>query len=109
MTLRRYAQMKPSKGTVIPLSLRVAVKFRDMKARDEWPVCVGPIVGMPGDCAGQSEIDHVRASGGIGMKSPTELGNLVSLCSTHHREKTENGRKWRPKLLAYLEREGVTP
>lgn len=97
MTLRRYAPLKPSRGTVIPPRLRIEVLTADGG-------CVGRIIGMPGECFGALELDHVRASGGIGMKSRTTLDNLASLCSTHHREKTNNGRKWRPVLIAYLER-----
>lgn len=55
-------------------------------------------------CAGPIEVDHVRASGGLGMKSPTHRTNLVCLCAHHHRLKTEYGKTWRPILLAYLER-----
>lgn len=40
----------------------------------------------------------------MGMKSPTERGNLVALCVTHHQVKTENGRTWRPPLLDYIDR-----
>jgi hypothetical protein len=95
MTLRRYSKPKPSRGTVIPPKLRIEVLNRDQG-------CVGPRVGMEGECFGRIELDHVRASHGIGMKSPTEPGNLVSLCSTHHRIKTDNGKAWRPKLLDWL-------
>lgn len=55
-------------------------------------------------CAGPSEIDHVRASGGLGLRSESTARNCVRLCSWGHRLKTEWGRIWRPKLLAYLER-----
>lgn len=94
--IRRYAPIKPSRGTVIPQSLRSQVRAADKG-------CVGPRVGMPGDCFGGLEIDHVRASGGIGMKSPTEFGNCVLLCSTHHRVKTNSGKTWRPVLVEYIE------
>jgi len=93
--------MKQSRGTVIPLSVRLEVLERDFG-------CVGPFVGMPGDCFGRLELDHVRASHGVGLKSSTEASNLVSLCSTHHRAKTENGRQWRPLLLRYLDNPGGT-
>ena len=95
MTLRRYAPIAPSKGTTIPRNLRAEVVAADNG-------CVGPKVGMPGDCFGHLELDHVRASHGMGMKSETEKGNLVSLCSVHHRTKTNAGRLWRPKLLRYV-------
>jgi len=95
MTLRRYASMKPSRGTVIPPLLRIQVLRRDNG-------CVGPRVGMPGDCAGPLELDHVRASHAMGMKSPTEAGNLAVLCGSHHRLRTLEGRTYRPRLLEYL-------
>lgn len=82
--------------TTIPDWLRAVVIGRDGG-------CVGPKVGMPGECQGWGEIDHVRASHGLGLKSPTTLENLVLLCSYHHRLKTEHGRTWRPVLIDYLE------
>ena len=57
-------------------------------------------------CQGPLDVDHVRASGGLGMKSPTHRSNMVVLCRWHHKLKTEYGRTWRPLLLAYLERVG---
>lgn len=65
--------------------------------------CVGPRVGMGGECAWHLELDHVRASGGLGLRSRSTADNLVVLCSAHHLTKTVNGRKYRPLLLAYLE------
>lgn len=96
MTLRTYAPMKQSRGTVVPPETRIVVIQRDQG-------CVGPDVGMPGDCAGSLELDHVRASHGMGMKSETTAGNLVTLCGAHHRTKTNAGRTWRPVLTTYLE------
>lgn len=55
-------------------------------------------------CEGPLDVDHVRASGGIGMKSPTHRKNMVVLCRHHHRAKTEYGKVWRPLLLDYLAR-----
>ena len=76
--------------------------------------CVARLIYMPGTggvplnvlspCEGRIEVDHVRASGGLGMKSPTVRTNLVSLCSWHHRLKTDHGKTWRPLLIAYLDR-----
>ena len=97
MSLRRYAPIAASRGTVIPPQLRILVLERDKG-------CVGPSVGMPEPCYGSLELDHVRASHGIGLKSRTEADNLVTLCGGHHRMKTERGRTWRPVLLDYLER-----
>ena len=57
-------------------------------------------------CSGPLEVDHVRASGGLGIKSPTHRSNMVVLCRWHHRLKTEYGKVWRPLLLAYIERMG---
>lgn len=97
MTLRRYAPITPSKGTVWPTEVRMAAYIRDGG-------CVGPRVGMPGECSGSLELDHVRASGGIGMKSRSTLDNAAFLCGVHHRAKTNAGRTWRPALLDYIAR-----
>jgi 5-methylcytosine-specific restriction endonuclease McrA len=56
------------------------------------------------DCEGPLDVDHVRASGGLGLKSPTHRTNMVVLCRHHHRAKTEYGKVWRPLLIQYLER-----
>ena len=96
MTLRRYSTLRPSRGTTWPVSIQVQIRHRDV-------VCVGPRVGMPGPCYGSLEIDHVRASGGLGMKSRSTVDNGVLLCGYHHRFKTDNGRTWRPKLIAWIE------
>lgn len=93
--MRRHTPLKPSRGTEIPAALRRAVRERDGG-------CVGRKLDWPGECVGAAEIDHVRASGGLGMKSPTVLGNLVLTCSLHHRMKTEYGRIFRPRLVEYL-------
>lgn len=96
MNLRRYTALAPSRGTVIPDAIRRAVIFRDHG-------CVGPRVGMSTYCYGNVELDHVRASHAMAMKSETSERNLVSLCNRHHLERTLNGRKWRPLLLDYLQ------
>ena len=88
--------MRRSRGTSFPA---VVVNH----VREHQDGCIGPMAGMPGDCSGGIQSDHVRASGGMGMKSRTEPDNLVTLCGFHHRYKTANGRTARPILLAYLE------
>lgn len=104
-TLRRYTPLAKSRGTEIPSAVRNYVKARDNGH------CVGRIVGFPTVCLGRLEIDHVRSSGGIGMKSPSEAWNLVSLCGLAcHKWKTEHPRQARPLLIAWLERvEGHMP
>lgn len=92
--IRRYAPLKPSRGTVIPTDMRLRVLSRDNG-------CVG-FGRFPVTCAGPLELDHVRASHGMGMKSETSDKNLVSLCGACHRWKTGFGREARPVLLAYL-------
>lgn len=94
MTLRRYAPPKHSSGTHIPHLLRLEVISRDRG-------CVG-FGRFPVECSGPLELDHVRASHGMGMKSETSLRNLVALCWSCHRWKTEHGREARPILLDYL-------
>jgi len=102
MTLRRYAPLSASAGTSIPLSIRHAVLDRDRG-------CVCIPAGFPAEvqahCPGWPvELDHVRASHGIGMKSESTIANLVCLSAWCHRWKTEHGKTARPLLLAYLER-----
>lgn len=97
MTIRRYTAMKPSRGTVVPASMKVRVFTRDGG-------CVGFGRLPQVECFGGLEPDHVRASGAVGMKSTTCDCNLVALCSAHHRYKTEHGREVRPILLDYLSR-----
>lgn len=64
----------------------------------------GIAISTVSPCSGALSYDHVRASGGLGMKSPTHRRNGVILCLWHHRLKTDYGRTWRPLLLAYLKR-----
>lgn len=99
MSLRRYAPLKPSRGVVIPAEVRLEVLLRDKG-------CVGFRVGFPTTCAGPLELDHVRASHGIGLKSASTPDNLASLCGECHRWKTSHGREARPLLLTYLEAVG---
>jgi hypothetical protein len=79
--------------------------YAEVMARDGG--CVGPRIGMVGDCVGPSELDHIRASGGLSLRSRSTPDNLAVLCGRHHRTKTEAGRTWRPKLLAWVESQGV--
>ena len=96
--MRRYTELKKSAGTRWPPL--VAQQIRD---RDRY--CVGGRSGFPVPCSGAgTEIDHVRASHGMGMKSPSTTANGVLLCNLCHVWKTEHGRQARPLLLAYLER-----
>lgn len=103
MTLRRYAPIAPSRGTVIRPDIRQLVASRD-------GYCVCDRAGFPTEvqarCAGSSELDHVRGSGALGLKSASTPDNLVVLSAWCHRWKTEHGRQARPLLLAYLERVG---
>lgn len=96
MTLRRYAPMKASAGTRWPTEVREHVAEHQRQ-------CLGPLAGMPGDCAGVPELDHVRA-GGTGMKSKSIATNGASLCSWHHRLKTNQGKTYRPRLLSVIAR-----
>lgn len=97
--LRRYprppAQARPADP--IPADVRAQVRARDKG-------CVFGRLGIGHTCLGRLELDHVRASGGLGLRSASTPANLVTLCPWAHREKTLNGRRWRPVLLAWIER-----
>jgi hypothetical protein len=95
--MRRYTPLHPSRGTLWPPEVRKHVATHQ-------PLCLGAYVDMPGDCAGASELDHVRASHGTGMKSDSIAVNGAQLCYVHHRLKTEQGKTWRPPLIQAIAR-----
>jgi hypothetical protein len=72
-----------------------------VKERDRG--CVFAQLGVPHDCFGPLELDHVRASGGLGLRSTSTPDNLVLLCSSAHFAKTLHGRIWRPILIGWIE------
>lgn len=98
MTLRRRTPLKPSVGTRWPTDVREQARARDRG-------CLGPRVGMPEACLGEVQLDHVRASGGVSMKSRSTLDNAAHLCVRHHDMKTREGRRWRPVLLEWIDRQ----
>ncbi len=72
-----------------------------VRHRDGWG-CVGALLGFGPGCAGRIELDHVR-NGGMALRGPSTPDNLVSLCTAHHRFKTEHARAIRFVLIGYLE------
>lgn len=90
--MRRRSGLAPSQGTQWPSAVRAHVRTH------QWG-CLGAYAGMPGPCIGELELDHVRASGGVGMKSDSIAVNGARLCNPHHDLKTLNGRIWRPVLI----------
>jgi 5-methylcytosine-specific restriction endonuclease McrA len=105
MTLRRYKELKASRGTVIPADIRKAVLARDgwrcvCRAADFPEAVVAACPGLP------VELDHVRSSNAMGKKSESTTANLVCLSNSCHRWRTEHGREGRPLLLDYLARMG---
>jgi 5-methylcytosine-specific restriction endonuclease McrA len=97
--LRRYPaprQRGTSHPDPVPAAVRAHVRERDRG-------CVFSHLGIPHLCLGALELDHVRASGGLGLRSRSTPDNLVLLCPWAHRVKTLAGRRWRPVLLAWIE------
>jgi hypothetical protein len=101
---RTHIRRKAHKDPVTP-ELRAEVAERDGRCvlskldpthtcRDTW--------GNQIDPRGVFEIDHVMNSG-VGMRGPSVRSNLVRLCPWGHAEKTNNARRLRPYLVAYLE------
>ena len=99
--LRRYPR-RERRGDPRPLDPVTPSVRAQVRARDGG--CVFGRLGIPHDCFGQLELDHVRASGGLGLRSRSTTDNLVVLCPSAHRLKTLAGRRWRPVLLAWIER-----
>lgn len=90
--------LRRSAGTQWPPDVARAIWDRD------GGECVGPMLGMPELCQGAPTRDHIRASGGLGMKSRSTLDNGVLLCSNvHHPMKTNAGKRWRPVLIEYVD------
>ena len=97
--LRRSAPLTRSAGTRWPAEVREHV-------REHQPRCIGPLTDppMPDECWPPDEMDHVRASGGIQMKSESIATNAARVCHRHHEMKTHDGRTWRPRFLAVIAR-----
>ena len=91
---RRVSLRRKPKADPVTPELRLAVYERDQG-------CVGAKC-FDGRCEGRLELDHVRASHALGLRSRSTLDNLVALCTRHHEWKTTHGREARPILLAYL-------
>ena len=100
--LRRYPSLR-QRGTSRPDPVSQAVQAR---VRERDCGCVFTRLGILHECLGQLELDHVRASGGLGLRSRSTPDNLVLLCPAAHRAKTLDGRRWRPVLLAWIEAAG---
>ena len=70
--LRRYPSPR-QRGTArpdpVPPSVRAHVRERDRG-------CVFTRLGIPHPCLGALELDHVRASGGLGLRSRSTPDNL---------------------------------
>lgn len=100
--LRRYSPVKQSAGTRWPDDVRAEVERLDSRH------CVCARAGFPLDviarCGGDLQVDHVRASHGIGMKSPSTVANAVLLSAFCHKWKTEHGKEARPLLLDWIAR-----
>jgi len=94
---RRRSRPARPPADPIPAEVRAYVRDRDGG-------CVFARLAIPHACFGQLELDHVRSSGGLGLRSPSTPDNLVVLCPTAHFVKTLNGRRWRPVLLEWIER-----
>lgn len=95
MTLRRHTPMKQSTGTRWPPEVREHVYSHQ-------PRCIGTLAGMPGPCEGSDELDHIRASGAVGLKSKSIAVNGARLCGAHHRMKGDRGKHWRPRLITVV-------
>ena len=99
--LRRYPTSRRARGVQRPDPIPAGVRAH-VRARDR--ICVFARLGVPHECFGRLELDHVRASGGLGLRSRSTPDNLVLLCPWAHRLKTLQGRRWRPVLLDWIER-----
>lgn len=81
--------------------------YHHVRSRDGWR-CIGPAVGMPGQCDGPVQLDHIL-NGGMSYRGLSVPLNLASLCGyVHHPMKDSDLKRWRPLLVAFVARlEGV--
>lgn len=94
--------MAKSRGTEWPPEVRAEIE------RLDGGRCVCVRAGFPVEvvakCGGDRQLDHVRASHGIGIKSRSTVDNGVILSAWCHRWKTEHGKVARPLLLDWIAR-----
>lgn len=95
MTLRRRTPLRATRRAQ-PEDFSAETRRR---ARERDRGCLGPRVGMPEPCLGEIQLDHIRASGALSVKSRNSLDNAASLCVSHHDRKGREGRTWRPRLI----------
>ena len=100
--LRRRTPLKASAGTQWPAEVKAEIR------RLDGDRCVCARAAFPLDviarCFGEVYPDHVRASHGMGMKSPSVVSNGAMLSATCHAWKTEHGKEARPLLLDWIAR-----
>jgi len=86
---------KPQRDPVTP-EMREAVFARDGYS------CVAPRLGGSSmDCGGRDTLDHVRDEPRMGVRAPSDMAHLVTLCEGHHLW-TGWATAHRPELRAYL-------
>lgn len=101
---RRLNPTRGGHGRPDPVTEATAAAVR---ARDGG--CVAGRVGFPdsaGVCEGRGELDHID-NGGLGKRGPSTPGNLVTLCTRHHRWKTEHASTARPLLIRWVNRKAL--
>ena len=92
--IRRHPKKDP-----VTAELRQAVFERDRG-------CVaGQFIGSPVQavmCRGPLTLDHVKSEPRMGVRAPSDMAHLVTLCTWHHLE-SGWATSHRPELRAYLE------
>jgi hypothetical protein len=64
--------------------------------------CVAPYLGGSFmDCAGRNTLDHVKDEPRMGVRAPSDMAHLVTLCERHHLW-TGWATAHRPELREYL-------
>ena len=71
-------------------------------ARDRG--CVAPRLGATDPCSGAWTLDHVKDQPRMGVRAPSDLAHLATLCERHHLW-TSWATSNRPALREYLARE----
>ena len=75
--------------------------YRRVLERDHGCVMADHCGADPALCSIHLELDHIDSLG-FNLRGPSTLDNLVSVCSFHHKLKTEHAAYWRPLLRGYI-------
>ena len=86
------------------------IRERAIRAAKRGRICVAPFIDFSESqkCSGRTTLDHIKDEQRMGVRAPSDIGHLVSLCEGHTEAGMKAGRQWntahRKELREYLRR-----